>query len=104
MNELRNVRPFSREGKKDEELDGLVAFALTPVSVPADFVARVMRGLPREPGRRETGPGLWKWAAALLIFSVALGYGFSTAEQATESVASLTSTPSDSVSSLLGTL
>ena len=80
MKEHRNVRPFSRSGKKDEELGDLSAFALVPAAVSVDFVARVMRGLPRELDRREIGPGLWKWAAALLIFAVAVGYGFGRAE------------------------
>ena len=101
MNELRNGRPFSREGKKDEELDGLSAFALAPAPVPAEFVARVMRGVPREPGRRATDPGLWKWAAALLIFSAAAGYGFSVAQETADSVATISASSSDSITALL---
>jgi hypothetical protein len=101
MKELRNVRPFSRKGKKDEELGDLSAFALAPAAVPADFVARVMRGLPVEGVREGRQADFWKWAAALLIFSVAAGYGFGLGErglqtdlQASASVSSV-SVPSE---------
>ena len=104
MKEFKNVRPFSREGRKDEELAGLSVFALVPAAVPSDFVARVMRGLPVGPEARKSRMELWRWAAALLIFSGALGYGFSIAEQTADSVASLSSTPADSDSSLLHAL
>ncbi len=103
MNDLGNVHPFSRDGKKDDGLPDLSGFANAPTPVSPDFVARVMRGLPGEPVRRQWAPELWKWAAALLIFSAAVGYGFSIAEQTADSVASLTST-SDTDSSLLNTL
>ncbi|HKB70183.1 MAG TPA: hypothetical protein VKH46_05015 [Thermoanaerobaculia bacterium] len=45
------------------------------IPVPADFVARVMRGLP---ARRALLPvsAPWKWAAALAIFAAAAGYGY----------------------------
>lgn len=106
MSDLRNVRPFPKEGKKEDQSGDLSAFALTPAAVPPDFVAKVMRGLPdsfAEPVRRRMSSDLWKWAAALLIFSAAVGYGFSIAEQTSESVASLTST-SDTSTALLGAL
>ena len=104
MKEPRNVKPFPRREDRGEELEGLSAFALSPAAVPADFVARVMRGLPADSGRRRMSLGSWKWAAALLIFSAALGYGFSIAEETADSVASLTSAPADSESAILSSL
>jgi hypothetical protein len=105
MKEIRNVRPFSPGGSKDIDLEGLSAFSLRPAAVPADFVARVMRGLPREAGREPERAGLWRWAAALLIFSAAAGYGYSIAEQTSDLVASVTSAAApDSETSILSSL
>jgi hypothetical protein len=104
MKEPRNVKPFPRRKDRDEELDGLSAFALSSAEAPSDFVSRVMRGLPAHSGRQRTSLDSWKWAAALLIFSAALGYGFSIAEETADSVASLTSAPADSDSAILSSL
>ncbi len=104
MKEPRNVKPFPRREGHGEELDGLSAFALSPAAVPADFVVRVMRGLPADSEPQRMPFQSWKWAAALLIFSAALGYGFSIAEETADSVASLTSAPADSDSGILASL
>jgi hypothetical protein len=78
-------------------------FALRAAPVPPDFVARVMRGLPDRIPERPAPMELWKWAAALLVFSAAAGYGFSVAEETADSVAAISSSSSDSISTLLGT-
>lgn len=59
--------------------------------VSADFVERVMRGLPR--GGRASSP-VWpavlRWAAAVILFAMAAGYGYraaSTASSEAEQVA-----------------
>lgn len=106
MEEIRNVKRFPGRTRHDEDLDGLSAFSLAPAAVSSDFVARVMRGLPAqsESARDRIRLGSWKWAAALLIFSAALGYGFSIAEETADSVASLTAAPADSDSSILSSL
>jgi hypothetical protein len=103
MKEIQNVRLFARRENGGEDLDGLSAFTIAPAAVPPGFVAKVMRGLPAQSGSARGGVRLtsWKWAAALLIFSAAMGYGFSIAEETADSVASLTSAPADSESSIL---
>lgn len=106
MKEIPNVRSFPRRGAPGEDLDALSAFALAPAEVPPDFVASVMRGLraESESGRERPRFGSWKWAAALLIFSAALGYGFSIAEETADSVASLASAPAEPDSGILSSL
>ncbi|HET7451611.1 MAG TPA: hypothetical protein VFL12_02635 [Thermoanaerobaculia bacterium] len=68
-------RRRARSGRVDREI---AAFGRPPASdapVPPDFVARVMRGLP--PRRALAAvPVVWKWAAALAVFSAAAGYGY----------------------------
>jgi hypothetical protein len=70
-----------------------------PAPVSPEFVERVMSGLPE---REEEQPKAWfglqvmRWAA-VLMFSMAVGYGFSVSEDAAKSVewtASLTVAPS----------
>ena len=94
MKEPRNVKSFRRPAGAEGGIEGLSAFSLAPAAVPPDFVARVMRGLPESaPQRPGAWLGGWKWAAALLIFSAALGYGFSVAEETADSVAAIASKP-----------
>jgi anti-sigma factor RsiW len=80
-------------------LGQLHEFRQVPASVSPEFVERVMNGL-RE--REEEHPKAWfglqvmRWAA-VLMFSMAVGYGFSVSEDAAKSVewtASLTVVPS----------
>ncbi|MGH9440703.1 MAG: hypothetical protein ACRD16_00350 [Thermoanaerobaculia bacterium] len=104
--ETNNVKPFPRDPGLAGDPAGISAFSLSPAAVPPDFVARVMRGLPEHlaPTREPAGLGSWKWAAALLIFSAALGYGFSVARQAADSVdsiASIATTPSEADAGIL---
>jgi anti-sigma factor RsiW len=68
-------RRRTREERVEREISGLAAMPSSEASVPPDFVARVMRGLPAaESPRRAVSP--WAWAAALAIFSAAAGYGY----------------------------
>jgi hypothetical protein len=79
-----------------EQVLGLMhEFRQVPALVSPEFVERVMTGLP---GREEERPKGWfglevmRWAA-VLMFSMAAGYGFSVSEGAAKSiewVASLT--------------
>ena len=68
-------RRHTRNERVEREIAGLAGMSSPEASVPPDFVARVMRGLPAaEPARRAVSP--WAWAAALAIFSAAAGYGY----------------------------
>ena len=66
-------RRRARAERVGRELDAIGPVGVAETAVPADFVARVMRGLPR---RRAGVPAAWKWAAALAVFSAAAGYGY----------------------------
>src|SRR5262249_54539749 len=87
-----------------EQILGLLQeFRQVPASVTPEFVERVMTG-PR--GREEMQPKAWfgpaviRWAA-VLMFSIAAGYGFSASEGAAKSLewtASLTVVPSPTTS------
>jgi predicted anti-sigma-YlaC factor YlaD len=68
-------RRQSRSERVDREIDALAGLASPDPVVPPDFVARVVRGLPSEIPKRPVFEA-WKWAAALAVFSVAAGYGF----------------------------
>jgi predicted anti-sigma-YlaC factor YlaD len=73
-----------------------------PASVPPDFVERVMLGLAEKKERPKTASGLkvMRWAAVLL-FSIAAGYGFSVSTDVAKSVewtASVTIVPSPIIS------
>jgi len=68
-------RRRAREERVELEIDGLAALPPGETVVPPDFVARVMRGLPAASPRRRPATR-WAWAAALAIFSVAAGYGY----------------------------
>ena len=71
-----SCRRRTKVERVEREIDGLTTFAVAPAPVPADFVARVMRGIPALAARpRAATP--WLWAAALAIFSAAAGYGYS---------------------------
>ena len=92
--------PTCRRLVRAEQILGLLQeFRQVPASVSPEFVERVMSGL----GEREEGqPKAWfgveimRWAA-VLMFSMAAGYGFSVSVDAAKSVewaASLTVVPS----------
>jgi len=68
-------RRRARQERVEREIDGLAGLPLVETAVPPDFVARVMRGLPAAAPRRRP-EARWAWAAALAIFSVAAGYGY----------------------------
>lgn len=68
-------RRRSREERVEREISHLGAVSAPEIAVPPDFVARVMRGLPT-PAARRPPSARWAWAAALAIFSVAAGYGY----------------------------
>jgi anti-sigma factor RsiW len=85
--------------KAQQILGRLHEFRQVPASVSPEFVERVMSGLA---GREKEQPKAWlglqvmRWAA-VLMFSMAVGYGFSVSEDAAKSVewtASLTVAPS----------
>jgi len=63
----------ARVERGEREIVSLARVLPAEPVVPRDFVARVMRGLPR---RRAPLAGAWKWAAALAMFSAAAGYGY----------------------------
>jgi anti-sigma factor RsiW len=72
-----------------EQILGLMnEFRQSPASFSHDFVERVMSGLA---GREEQqakgwfGLGVMRWAA-VLMFSIAAGYGFSVSESGTKSI------------------
>jgi anti-sigma factor RsiW len=85
---------------RSQQILGLLQeFRQAPASVSPEFVERVMSGLAE---REEEQPKAWfglevmRWAA-VLMFSMAAGYGFSVSEDATKSVewaASLSVVPS----------
>jgi anti-sigma factor RsiW len=92
--------PACRRLVRSQQILGLLhEFRQVPASVSPEFVERVMSGLAE---REEEKPKSWfglevmRWAA-ILIFSMAAGYGFSVSEDAAKSVdwaASLTVVPS----------
>jgi hypothetical protein len=92
--------PTCRRFVRAEQILGLLQkFRQPPASVSPEFVERVMSGLS---GREKKQPKAWfglevmRWAA-VLMFSMAAGYGFSISEDAAKSIewaASLTVVPS----------
>ena len=94
------VCPACRRLVRSQQILGrLDEFRQVPASVSPEFVERVMSGLPE---REEEKPKAWfglevmRWAA-VLMFSMAAGYGFSVSENAAKSVewtASLSVMPS----------
>jgi anti-sigma factor RsiW len=92
--------PACRRLVRAEQILGLLPeFRRVPASVSPKFVERVMSGLAK---REEEQPKAWfglevmRWAA-VLMFSMAAGYGFSVSEDAAKSLewaASLTVVPS----------
>ncbi len=71
-----------------EQIIGLLGeLRQTATVVPEDFVERVMSGLTTK-RRPKNGFAMTvlRWAAAILIFSMATVYGFSTSEQAAKGV------------------
>jgi hypothetical protein len=94
------VCPVCRRFVRAEQILGLLQkFRQVPVSVSPEFVQRVMSGLAEreaEKPRAWFGLEVMRWAA-VLMFSMAAGYGFSVSEDAAKSVewtASLTVVPS----------
>jgi anti-sigma factor RsiW len=92
--------PACRRFVRAEQILGLLhEFRQVPASVSPEFVERVMSGLAEreeEKPRARFGLEVMRWAA-ILIFSMAAGYGFSASEDAAKSVewtASLTVVPS----------
>jgi|SRR5262245_17394585 hypothetical protein len=92
-------RACRRFVRADQILGLLQEFRQVPASVSPEFVERVMTGLAE---REKEQPKAWfglevmRWAA-LLMFSIAAGYGFSVSTAAAKSVewaASLTVVPS----------
>jgi predicted anti-sigma-YlaC factor YlaD len=72
-----------------EQIIGLLSeLRQTPTTVvPEDFVERVMNGLNTKRGPKSGfAMTVLRWAAAILIFSMATVYGFSTSEQAAKGV------------------
>ena len=96
--------PACRRFVRAEQILGLLdEFRQVPASVSPGFVERVMSSLAE---REEEQPKAWfglevmRWAA-VLMFSMAVGYGFSISEDAAKSVewtASLTAVPSPTTS------
>jgi anti-sigma factor RsiW len=92
--------PACRRLVRSQQILGrLHEFRQVPASVSPEFVERVMSGLAE---REEEEPRAWfglevmRWAA-VLMFSMAAGYGFSVSEDAAKSIewaASLTVVPS----------
>jgi len=92
--------PACRRLVRSRQILGLLhEFRQVPASVSPEFVERVMSGLAE---REKEQPKAWfglevmRWAAVLL-FAIAAGYGFSVSENALKSVewaASLTVAPS----------
>jgi anti-sigma factor RsiW len=85
--------------RADQILGRLHEFRQVSASVSPEFVERVMSGLgerEEEPRKAWFGLEVMRWAA-VLMFSMAAGYGFSVSEDAAKSVewaASLTVAPS----------
>ena len=85
---------------RSQQILGLLhEFRQVPASVSPEFVERVMSGLAEreeEKPKSRFGLEVMRWAA-VLMFSIAAGYGFSVSENAAKSVewaASLTVPPS----------
>ena len=81
--------PACRRFVRAEQILGLLhEFRQVPASISPEFVERVMSGLGE---REEEQPKAWfglaamRWAA-VLMFSIAAGYGFSVSENAAKSV------------------
>src|SRR5262245_30729261 len=96
--------PACRRFVRAEQILGLLhEFRQVPASVSPEFVERVMSGLverEEEQPKAWFGPKLMRWAA-VLMFSLATGYGFSVSTDAAKSVewaASLTVPPSTTTS------
>jgi anti-sigma factor RsiW len=92
--------PACRRFVRAEQILGLLdEFRQVPASVSPEFVERVISGLAErevEKPKERFGLEVMRWAA-ILIFSMAAGYGFSISEDAAKSVewtASLTVVPS----------
>jgi anti-sigma factor RsiW len=85
--------------RADQILGLLQKFRQVPASISPEFVERVMSGLAEREEKQSKawfGLGVMRWAA-VLMFSMAAGYGFSVSEDASKSVewaASLTVAPS----------
>ena len=92
--------PACRRLVRAQQILGLLdEFRQVPASISPEFVERVMSGLA---GREKEQPKAWfglevmRWAA-VLMFSIAAGYGFSVSKNAARSIewaASLTVAPS----------
>src|SRR5215510_4199879 len=89
---------------RSQQILGLLhGFRQVPASVSPEFVERVMSGLAEreeEKPKARFGLEVMRWAA-VLMFSMAAGYGFSVSEDAAKSVewaASLTAVPSPTTS------
>src|SRR4029450_8132711 len=96
--------PACRRSVRAEQILGLLhEFREVPASVSPEFVERVMSGLAgreKEQSKAWFGLEVMRWAA-VLMFSIAAGYGFSVSKNAARSVAwtaSLTVVPSPSTS------
>jgi len=91
--------PACRRLVRAQQILGLLhEFRQVPASVSPEFVERVMSGLAQreEKPKARFGLEVMRWAA-VLVFSMAAGYGFSVSEDAAKSVewtASLTVVPS----------
>ncbi|HET9794221.1 MAG TPA: hypothetical protein VFS34_07145 [Thermoanaerobaculia bacterium] len=88
-------RRVARTERIQREIEMFARPPAIEAPVPPDFVARVMRGLPR-PRAFPPIAGVWKWAAALAMFSAAAGYGYAVWAEtisAGQQVASTSSAP-----------
>src|SRR5215468_980094 len=99
------ARPACRRLVRAQQILGLLhEFRQVPASVSPEFVERVMSGLAEreeEKPKSRFGLEVMRWAA-VLMFSIAAGYGFSVSENAAKSVewaASLT-VPQSPISSI----
>ena len=69
--------------RAERALGLLAEWSEPPAAVSEDFVERVMRGLPRpDPGSALSWPAALRWAAAILLFAAAAGYGYRAASSA----------------------
>ena len=95
--------PACRRLVRSQQILGLLhEFRQVPASVSPEFVERVTSGLAQreEKPKARFGLEVMRWAA-VLMFSMAAGYGFSISEDAAKSVewtASLTVVPSPTTS------
>ena len=95
--------PACRRLVRSQQILGLLhEFRQVPASVSPEFVERVTSGLAQreEKPKARFGLEVMRWAA-VLMFSMAAGYGFSVSEDAAKSVewtASLTAVPSPTTS------